>query len=205
MITIETELLRDLEAAQTRSREAMDILLAQGVSVTAFMTSGWPGVDRIVTVERLWRPDPDGQDMIILPVWLGPGPLCDDDPILVDLIAFQVEQPDRWHYRDGKPGLVLGDDQLDDAIGHMCPIWLHENPIDWLRAGCQGAVVLEDAEHRHDRERIYAHTRANGGYRRTLQTLHGGRTAYSEQPVTSVTRGLETHARETKSPRKTDL
>jgi hypothetical protein len=110
---IETDLHREFEASQTRAREAMDILLAQGVSVTAFMVSAWPGLERVAPVGRLWHPHPDGQAAIVLPVWRGPGPLYEDDPVLVDLVAFRTARPDRWFYRDGAPGLVLGDDRLD--------------------------------------------------------------------------------------------
>jgi hypothetical protein len=145
----EVDLHRELEAAQSRAREAMDVLVARGVSVTTFMKSGWPGVERVATVGRLWHPDPCGKAMVILPAWLASGPLYESDPILADLIAFAVDQPDRWHYRDGKPGLVLGNDHLDQALHARAAICLHRSPLAWLRAGCQGAVILEDAERRH--------------------------------------------------------
>ena len=153
MIT-EIDLHRDFEAAQARAREAMDLLLAMNVEVTAFMTSGWPGVERVTTVSRLWHPNPSGQDMIILPVWRGPGPLYEADPIMVDLLAWAAAEPDRWYYRDGAAGLVLGDDHLGQALVARAPICLHETPLAWLQAGCDGAVILEDAERHHDRERM---------------------------------------------------
>ena len=149
MITIETDLHREFEAAQGRGRKAMDHLVAAGVSVSSFMTSGWPGCDHVATVGRLWHPHPDGRAMIILPVWREPGPLYNDDPRLIDLLAFTVEQPTLWFYRDGVAGLILGDGHLAHSIGSMVPVSLFNTPIAWLRAGCQGAVILEDAERRH--------------------------------------------------------
>jgi hypothetical protein len=154
MITIETDLIRDFEASQTRAREAMDMLLALDVEVTSFLVSGWPGVDRVTTVGRLWHPDPCGKDMIILPVWRGPGPLYEPDPILIDLLAFTTGDPDTWYYRVGGPGPVLGDDHLHRALAGRLAIHLHEDPLAWLQADCEGAVILEDAERRRDRERM---------------------------------------------------
>ena len=156
----ELDLLRDFEASQARARQAMDLLLAEGVSVTAFMTSGWPGVDRLATVGRLWHPHPSGQDMVILPVWRGPGPLYEADPILADLIAFTTAQPDHWFYRLGVQGLVLGDDHLGHALAGRLAICLHSTPLAWLQAGCDGAAPLELAERRHDRERMADRWRA---------------------------------------------
>ena len=137
----ELDLLRELEAAQARAREAMDLLLALDVGVTAFMTSAWPGMERITTVGRLWHPDPCGLDAIVLPVWRGPGPLYDADPVLIDLIAFAAEHPDRWYYSDGKPGLVLGDGHLDQAVHTAVPIRLFDSPLAWLQSGAQGAAI----------------------------------------------------------------
>jgi hypothetical protein len=145
----ELELVRDFEAAQTRARESMDLLLAQGVNVTAFTVSGWPGVERAVATGRLFHPNPTGTDMVVLPIWHGQGPLYNPDPVLADLLAFQTDQPGRWYYRDGKPGLVLGDDMLDQALNAAAPVLLHPSPLAWLRSGCTGAVILEQAERRH--------------------------------------------------------
>ena len=66
----ETDLLRDLEAAQTRSREAMDHLVAAGVNVAAFMVSGWPGIDRVAEVVRLheiYRLEPSAIVLVLGP------------------------------------------------------------------------------------------------------------------------------------------
>jgi hypothetical protein len=152
----ELMLLREFEAAQARAHEAMDLLVTKGVSVSSFMTSGWPGVDSVKVVGRLYHPHPHGYAMIILPVWYGHGPLYLDSPVLADLVAFRVDQPDRWFYRDGKPGLVLGNESLDHAITTATPITLFETPLAWLQGGCDGAVILEDAEGRRERGRMAA-------------------------------------------------
>ena len=49
---------------------------------------------------------------------------------------------------------------LDQALAGRHAILLHESPLAWLRAGCDGAVILEDAERRHDRERMADRWRA---------------------------------------------
>ncbi len=43
---------------------------------------------------------------------------------------------------------------LDQALDGRFAIRLHPTPLAWLQAGCDGAVVCDDAELRHDRARM---------------------------------------------------
>ena len=76
-------------------------------------------------------------------------PVSFENPVeapLADLLAFRLDDPGRWWLRRGTPDLVLGKDQLADALATGAPIHLHETPLDWLRAECRGACLLDLAE-----------------------------------------------------------
>ena len=151
----ELDLRRELHHAQRREIEVMHVLEAAGVSVSAFMVSGWPGVARVKVVERLYHPHPMGRDMVILPAWLGAGPLY-DNPVLADLLAFDAARPARWFNRIGESGLVLGAEFVGHALNSGEPIRLCPTPLAWLQAGCLGgAVMLDDAEVRQERTRAW--------------------------------------------------
>ena len=152
----ELDLCREMHHAQRREIEAMRVLEGAGVSVSAFMVSGWPGLSKVKVVGRIWQPHPLGRDAIVLPAWHGVGPLYLDSPVLADLLAFTVVQPSRWYYRLGEPGLVLGAEFLDHALTTGEPIRLFESPLAWLRSGgLGGSVLLDDAETRVERARTW--------------------------------------------------
>jgi hypothetical protein len=93
-------------------------------------------------------PEPTGTPAFILPVWTGPAPSIYsgvENPVLIDMIAWRPDDPARWWYRTGE-GDALGIDNLDLAHVEGWPISLHKTPLDWLRAGCRGAVLLDHCE-----------------------------------------------------------
>jgi len=132
-----------------------------GVSPKCWITAGELTAPRIRPIGRVFIPDPFGEPAFALKVFDGPpaGPINPDPTIpLVDLLAFRLEEPDRWYLRRGKWGLVLGKNQFVDAMAEGRSVQLHGMPLDWLRAECRGACPLDLAEahqavERHWRER----------------------------------------------------
>lgn len=69
-------------------------------------------------------------------------PVCDDAGDLLDLIAFRLETPRSFWTYDGAAAM-LGQWNLEHAQYYEEPLLIHECPLDWLRAGCSGVVILE--------------------------------------------------------------
>ena len=66
--------------------------------------------------------------------------LLDDG--LDDLVAWCPERPDRWWHRLGFARL-LNEYAVLRAMGCREPLLLWRSPFNWLRMGCDGAVVLD--------------------------------------------------------------
>ncbi len=124
------------------------LLEQQGVTREAIHRAGGLAVARISMVGRLWMPEPTGTPAFILPVWDGPAPSIYsgvENPVLIDMIAWRPDDLACWWYRTGE-GDALGIDNLDLAHIEGWPISLHRTPLDWLRAGCRGACLLDYCE-----------------------------------------------------------
>jgi hypothetical protein len=124
-------------------------LMAEGVPLRA-ITLVCPVPARVTVESGLFWPDPDGR-----PAWVVPAAAVDpadperietDDPAnaislgpIVDLVAFSPAAPGRWALRHGSAA-VLG------AIGPQCldppPVRVHRDVSAWLRAACEGLVLL---------------------------------------------------------------
>ncbi len=120
------------------------LLEQHGVNREAVHRAGGLAVARIGTTGRLWMPEPTGTPAFVQPVWNGPAPsvYCGvENPVLIDMIAWRPDDPSRWWYRTGD-GDALGINNLDLAHVEGWPITFEPTPLDWLRAGCRGAVLL---------------------------------------------------------------
>ena len=108
---------------------------------------------RITTADRAFDFDHGGIPAIIQPVWRGPAPSIEsgvEHPVPADLIAWRPAEPHRWYYKWGCDTPALGDEYVEDA--HTAgPLYCHRTPLEWLRAGCRGTVLLEFAQHYADR------------------------------------------------------
>ena len=62
--------------------------------------------------------------------------------MLVDLLAFDIDEPKRWWLRVGA-GVILGSYWAEKADWLGEPLYLFGNPLSWLKAECQGAVILD--------------------------------------------------------------
>ncbi len=141
----------------TRTQAHRKHLAAAGVTFEAMLRAGDLGVARIATTGRLYMPAPDGFPVLIMAIW-SPAPpsiyCAVEDPEILDLIALRTDDPGRWWYRMGEPGLILGEDHYLDAIGTSAQLKAFESPLDWLRGDCNGSVFLDDAEARWTNERL---------------------------------------------------
>ena len=92
---------------------------------------------------------PSGIPAVIQPVWRGCAPSiyqAVEHPILDDLIAWCPASPRRWWYRWGADWPALGDHYVDAAHIDGDPLECHLTPLEWLRGGCLGCVLLGIAE-----------------------------------------------------------
>ena len=144
-------------AYRNRNQEHRQHLAGAGITFQAMLRAGDFGVARIATTGRLYVPSPTGFPAVILAIW-SPAPpsiYCTvDDPEIVDLIALRTDDPGRWWYRLGEPGLILGEDRYLGAIERDMLFKVFESPVAWLRGGCGGCVFLDDAEARWTNERL---------------------------------------------------
>lgn len=89
--------------------------------------------------------DSDGDFYVMQGVWRDiPAPLNPvDEPILYDVICWHPDRPQRWHFLRGECGLILGERAVHRA--NICneALQLYRTPFDWLKAGCNGAVLLD--------------------------------------------------------------
>ena len=130
-----------------------------GVTTAAWIRAGHIATPRISTAGRLFTPDPLGQPAFVLPVFDGEAvsELNPDPNIrLLNLVAFNLEQPELWWSRIGAPGLALGKEQLLEAMVIGSAITLHPTPLQWLQAECLGACLLDLAEDLREAELMRA-------------------------------------------------
>jgi hypothetical protein len=66
--------------------------------------------------------------------------------MLIDMIAWQPNDPTHWWFRLGDVVVDLGVEHLDLAHTEGRSISLHRTPLDWLRADCRGACLLDYCE-----------------------------------------------------------
>lgn len=116
-----------------------EILRGIGVPVGSLLEANRIGLTH-VEVDRadFWTPMDTGKPMIVTPL--------EEDGFTVDLIAFDIKEPDFWYLRSGA-GWALG----SEAVTAAAQGWdasdkrlvLHATPLDWLRSGCNGACVTQ--------------------------------------------------------------
>lgn len=102
------------------------------------------GVARIRTDGPFWEHDPHGAPVCVLPA----EPLADlGDPLwptacVSDLIAFRTTDPGKWWFRTGA-AVLLNPEAVEYGQHFNEPVTIHPHPLDWLRAGGTGVVVLD--------------------------------------------------------------
>ena len=83
--------------------------------------------------------DEGGPLHVVLPV--------ERDGVLVDLVAFDPANPNLWGLRTGD-GAALGDCRIEEALSargwpDAVPLYLTPTPLEWLRAQCRGACIID--------------------------------------------------------------
>lgn len=104
------------------------------------------GITRAVCDARTWQPHPTGRAMLVVPDWPMPDPWERYPVPPGDLIAFDPRQPGRWWWRTDTAAL-LNPEAVDRAEHYDEQLVIHATPLDWLRAGGRGAVVLDWRAH----------------------------------------------------------
>lgn len=102
-------------------------------------------------------PSPEGFPAAILAIWSPAAPSiyrAVEDPEIIDLIAIRVDDPGRWWYRIGDPGLILGEDRYLAAVDRYMPVKVFDSPLAWLRGNCEGTCFLDDVEARWANDRL---------------------------------------------------
>ena len=100
------------------------------------------GVARIETYRSgFYEPSEGGQIAIIQPCAGCPEPYF---PEVIDLCAWFPSNPNKWWMRTGC-GPVLDLDAVERAAFFDKPLTIHRTPLDYLRSGCVGTVILRDS------------------------------------------------------------
>ena len=130
-------LVEHITAVKGGGRRILDRLRSLGSSDAAWARSMIGAAFARVDIDGTYVPDPDGIPMAILPV-------CDhyDPPVPIDLVAFTFAEPWRWWTRTGMAP-VINAAAVTDAWWDKRPLLVSGTPLDWLRAGCEGVVVLD--------------------------------------------------------------
>lgn len=114
---------------------------------------------RITTAGRCFDFAHDGIPAVIQPVWRGAAPSVETGvahPNLADLLAWCPAEPGRWFYKWGCDTPTLGDDYVEAAHTKGWPLICDLTPLDWLRGGCVGCVLLDIAQHYAPATRVAA-------------------------------------------------
>lgn len=129
---------------QCQSARAYEVLAAYGYKHSSVLHGDIGGATVRVS-GRFWELDEGGNYMIIQPVWYDTPSLANpvDEPLLFDLIAWHPRKPEKWYFYRGERGLILGEKPLFEADVFHNPLQLHRTPFAWLKAGCQGSVLLD--------------------------------------------------------------
>jgi hypothetical protein len=94
------------------------------------------GAEEISVQGKRWQKRFRGQRVIILPVC---GPATGE---VVDLVAFNPKTPKAFWVHTGA-GVMLGEVSAARAEHFSEPLYLHETPMDWLKAAGEGSVILD--------------------------------------------------------------
>lgn len=126
--------------ANVRQRD-FDILEAAGVP-GAFL---WHGPSRFGVA--IVAPDAGGTYQLSegggeLAIVVPARPLAFDDHDVGDLVAFYLSRPSRWWTRLGAVPLLSPDAILRAEVTRT-PLRVFSTPLDWLRAGGDGIVILD--------------------------------------------------------------
>ncbi len=136
-------LLREFVAAdQKNTKSHYENLSAFGIPRAVWCGTGGSliGVQKVRSIERgYYQPCEPGRPYYVCPIGSHASGFWQ---FLDDLCAWSPSQPNCWFMRTGN-GFMLNPDEPERCRIHQEPIELHATPLDWLRAGGRGAVILD--------------------------------------------------------------
>ena len=118
-----------------------------GLAPDFWFGAGMPGLATVTALGDRFEFTAGGKNALIIPAYhVIPGTL-DANPAahvehLVDLIAVDLDHPDRFWRRRGD-AVVLGNAYLEIAGETCAPVPVFKTPMSWLRAAGAGVVVLD--------------------------------------------------------------
>jgi hypothetical protein len=141
----------DLVGEMVTAQKAMtphhrDVLISQRISTELIDIWGWVGVDRVLIEGETYQPMAGGSIVFVAPVRTHPhGPEHANPELflrvgdIVDLVAWDPEQPDRWVLRTGAATCLgcIGPQLLDPD-----PVCIWRTPLRWLQSGGSGLCPL---------------------------------------------------------------
>ena len=82
----------------------------------------------------------DGEEVAVVET------LAEDGVTVVDLVAWPIDDPTRFATAIGAAA-VLGENVASNPVTYFAgaPLRLFRSPLTWLQAGCDGAVILDQA------------------------------------------------------------
>jgi hypothetical protein len=104
------------------------------------------GFARVITSKSgFYEPSPEGTRCFIQPAVAS---ISEEVTEIYDLVAWPIDNPSQWWVRTGLAP-VLDHESVDRASLTLLgeepePLVLHATPLDYLRAGCTGTVVLRE-------------------------------------------------------------
>jgi len=134
-----------------------DMMLAWGVSPTSQIKAGLYGVASI-RIDKAGHFDfaNDGRLAFLLPVYDDPASVDGDYSHhymrgMIDIVGWMPDDPAKFWLHTGV-AWALGSDQARIASwGNSGPLRVHRSPVDWLRSGCRGTVVIDQKTNGPDR------------------------------------------------------
>lgn len=115
----------------------LDRLKSIGVTGAGIARAGLLGLVRMETDGEHWQPEESGNPALIIPAGV-------DNSFnnIVDMIALQTSNPDIWWSRTGLSPM-LGFENLSRSMFYGTQLTLHANPLEWLKADCEGICLLD--------------------------------------------------------------
>lgn len=140
LFDLDAEMNMAVSAVTSRHLAAMERLGCRAPAIAAIGAKQAPlGVLRCdMRGAQFFEPTNElyGIDAVLMPVM--------EEGTVIDLIAWRTLAPDAWLWRNGD-GWALGIDQITQPSpwDGFREITLHATPLDWLRAGGDGACILD--------------------------------------------------------------
>lgn len=130
-----TDALRDADISRLNAHGVTSHTLHAGASVVGVVEA------TVNESAGMWQPTPNGEGMFVVPCGER-GPHNIGWRRIDDLCAFNLESPARWFLQRGI-AVALNSVARDKASHFDEVLLLHDTPLDWLRHGADGCVILD--------------------------------------------------------------